>query len=429
MATKTTAFRKASDKESKWLYNKRKNDWAAYLESNLPDRVVHLWKYTDPAQFLLDNQHKISTNHSVQSNLSGLDKDLLKAEFAGYGYNRPDLMTIAMLNPELNETGIIFKDLNTAVFENENLVGNHLGHLIGSDFGKFEAMNSALWNSGLFLYIPDNTIIEKPIQLHRHPVGAATFLRLLVIVGKNAEVTLIDDYHGQITEGEGLLNSAVEIFAGAASRVRYANLQRLPHNCRAYITYRSRVDHGANIFSALGALGGSVSKVNTGTVLNGRGSESRIAGIVFGGKDQHFDYHTLHEHRADESFSNIDFRVILKDKAVSAYTGLIKIDEQARNCEAYQINRNLLLNPGTKAESIPELEILNDQVRCTHGATMGPIDPEMLFYLRSRGISNQEAVKTVVSGFVEPMINELPESLRETLRNMVVGKLTGEDND
>ena len=142
-------------------------------------------------------------------------------------------------------------------------------------------------------------------------------------------------------------------------------------------------------------------------------------GVIFGDDKQHFDYHTMQHHKASESFSNLNFKVVLKDKAKSAYTGLIRIEKDTVNCEAYQENRNLLLNPGTKAESIPELEILTDQVRCTHGATMGPIDPEQIFYLKSRGIGETEAVKMIVIGFMESLLRQIPDDIAKILRDVI----------
>jgi len=148
-------------------------------------------------------------------------------------------------------------------------------------------------------------------------------------------------------------------------------------------------------------------------------------GVVFGDNDQHFDYHTVHHHKASNSYSDIDFKVVLKDKANSATTGLIRIEEDAQNCQAFQLNRNLLLNDGPKAESIPELEILCDQVQCSHGATVGPIDNNMMFYLMSRGIEKKEAVNIITRGFVEPTIQKLPEELGELTRNLIIEKMKG----
>ena len=148
-------------------------------------------------------------------------------------------------------------------------------------------------------------------------------------------------------------------------------------------------------------------------------------GLLFGSGYQHFDNHTLHDHRSGQTFSNINFKVVLRDKAVSAYTGLIKIENHAKGCQAYQENRNLLLSKGTRAETIPELEILNEDVSCSHGATIGPIDPMQVFYLESRGIRHDEAVRMVVSGFVSNTLQQVPDDLRERISAFVEQRLEG----
>lgn len=422
---KDADFRQIGRNEPEWLYNLRKDGWVSYHGMPLPDPVAHLWRYTDPVNFMIDNPADMMKVLPALSDITEREGSLMKPEYSAYGYNRSDFMTFALLDRSLADSGVVFEDLYSAITRYEDLVRGRFGHLVNADFGKFEAMNFALWNTGLFLYVPDNTIIEKPVRLQRHPSSPKTFLRLLAVIGKNSEVTIIDDYSGECRKEDATLNSVVEIFAGESSRIHYAAIQRLAENCVSHITQRSRAGRDARIDSIFGAFGGNISKVNAGTILDGRGAQSNIHGVVFGNNHQHFDYHTMHHHRDDESHSDIDFKVLLKDKSTSAYTGLIRIDEDALNCEAYQMNRNLLLNRGPKAESIPELEILCDQVRCSHGATMGPIDPEMIFYLKSRGLSHNEAVRTVVSGFIEPTLNRLPADSAEIIRNLMMTKLKG----
>jgi len=422
-ATDKIDFRKIRKDEPKWAYNFRKNGWANYNRSDLPDRVVHLWKYTDPNHFLVENPYEVM--NLKRASADSAPRLTPKPEISGYGYNAAENITVAVLDEKTAESGVIFKDLHVAAEEDENIVGNYLGHLVDGSFGKFEAMNSALWNTGLFLYVPDNTVVEKPIRLQRHPSGLTTFLRLLVVVGNNSELTIIDDYSGECRNTDALCNGVAELFVGESSNVRYANIQRFGENCKSHLTQRARLDANARLHSVFAGLGGKVSKVNAGTILAGRGAESKMSGVVFTGGSQHFDYHTLHHHESSETFSDIDFKVILKDKGISAYTGLIKINEDAQNCEAYQMNRNLLLNRGPKAESIPELEILCDQVRCSHGSTTGPIDPEILFYLRSRGFSHDEAVRTVIGGFVEPTLEQVPSDLRDIVSEYMMRKLEG----
>jgi len=417
-------FRPRHEDEPEWFYNLRVKSWDRYQETPLPDKVVHLWRYTKPEWFQSNGLDLAMNRFPIVSAVKDNEIAPLNKEYGAFGCNHGDRVIYTQLSDELKESGVIFTDLMTAVLNHPELVKKYLGKLIGSDFGKFEAQNLALWNTGMFLYIPPNIHIDKPIFMHRHPNSNYNMSRLLVIADKNSQATIIDDYAGHNAKDDFIANSVIEIFAGQDSHVRYVSPQNLSDSVRSYITQRTQAEKNAQVYTMFVSLGADVSKQNLGTVISGKGANSQMLGILFGNEKQHFDHHTLHHHVAGDSYSNIDFKVVLKDKAVSAYTGLIKIDENTLNCEAYQENRNLLLNKGTKAESIPELEILNDQVSCSHGATVGPIDPEMVFYLQARGFSREDAVRTIVRGFIEPLLQIIPEDLRNMMQNMVEFKLT-----
>lgn len=423
MITNTIDFRKIMKNEPAWLYNVRRDGWSAYYDSPLPDRVVHLWRYTPPERFLIDKLDDIMQAGAIPGNGNGRKSIPITENQAAIGYNLPDMTTVTETTPHLSEQGVRFLDLATAIETDDGMVQESLGKLVNSNFGKFEALNLALWIVGFYLYIPDNVIIEKPIYLNRVPTGPNTITRLLVVAGKNSQATIIDNYRDASDSIGGQFNAVVEIAADDHSRLRYVGLQNFSERITSYATQRSRVGSQADVLTVQSILGGAVSKVNAGTILDGRGANSRISGLMFGNNNQHFDLHTLHNHRNHKAYSNIDVKVVLKDKATSAYTGLIRIEEKTINNEAYQENRNLLLNHGPKAESIPELEILSDEVRCTHGATVGPIDPETIFYLKSRGIDYDQAVRMIVSGFFEPTIKNIPEDLHDVVRDIVSGKL------
>ena len=173
-------------------------------------------------------------------------------------------------------------------------------------------------------------------------------------------------------------------------------------------------------------LGGRTNKVHLGNVLAGANAQAEMIGVVYGSHGQHFDNHTEHLHEANNSFSDMDFKVVLEDRARSAYTGLIRIEEHARNCEAYQENRNLMLDASCRAESIPELEILNQDVRCTHGATVGPIDEEQVYYLMTRGLPRRTAQTLIVEGFFGPALDRIGnETLRQRLWDTIDAKIEG----
>jgi len=420
-----TDFRKISRFEPDWLYNLRKSGWDYFQNTPLPDRAGHLWRYSDPQAFLIDNAERAMNILPVLIN-GGIAENLTEGlNFAALGRNNSDLSKIIQTAHKTDHSGIIFQDLLSAAMDYPDWVEKYLGKLVTPNYGVFEALNIALWNTGMFLYVPDNTVVERPIYLNRQSTGGNTITRLLAVIGRNSEATIIDDYNGQSLNGKTIVNSAVEIFAGDSSRTRYINLQQLGNSSNSLITHRAQLGSNAESYSIFISLGGTISKINAGTILNGRGSTSNIYGIAFGDKSQKFDHHTSQIHLASNSYSNIDFKIVLKDKAISAYTGLIKIAKDAVNCEAFQENRNLLLDKGTKAESIPELEILTDQVKCSHGATVGPIDPQMIFYLKSRGYSTEDAVKTLVMGFVESTLHKMPGDLEKSAREAISRKLEG----
>lgn len=419
----TVEFRPIGKEEPMWLYELRSEGWKHYHQTSLPERVNHLWRYTDPAQFVIEKPEELQNFLPIIPDGSPQDIRQMNPEHAAFGYNRSDLFTFAQVSPELAGKGVIFKDLFSATRENGDLVQKYLGRLIEPGFGKFESLNMALWNTGLFLYIPDNVVIEKPIYLHRHPTGRFTTLRLLVVAGDNSQATIMDDYSCHCRHDGAIANSAVELYAGDSANIKYVNMQQLADDNVMFMTIRSEVGQSTDFYSLFGGFGSAVAKINVGAKLIGKGANSRMAGIIFADGKQHFDYHTRHHHTAGESFSDLDFKVILKDRAASAYTGLIRIEKDTVNCEAYQENRNLLLNKGTRAESIPELEIMTDQVRCTHGATMGPIDPEMVFYLKSRGFSQTDAMRTIVEGFVASTLKRAPVEAVRIIQNLVSEKL------
>jgi Fe-S cluster assembly protein SufD len=413
-----------------WLRERRRLARETFNNTLLPRRGLHLWRYTDPAKFLLDHGgvsdtvfaedydavEKVELSHLEQGRLAALVTDFGGREIRIHGVDG------------LSKQGVVISALSEAVERHHDLVERHLYQLVNSQTGKFEAMNGALFNDGIFIYVPDKVTIDKPLHLLRETgnVNSACFPRLLVVVGENAEVTIIDEYGGgspDIDRGVSHSNGAVEIFGGRDSRIRYVLLQRQAPGTHAYLTHRARIERGATMLTIPLTFGGSISKQNFGVILNGEGAESNMYGLLFGSDYQHFDNHTLQHHNANKTLSNIDFKVVLRDRAVSAYTGLIRIEKGAKTCEAYQENRNLLLNKGTKAETIPELEILNEDVKCTHGATIGPLDPLSVFYLTSRGIQRDNAVRMIVSGFVEATLKRIPEDLKGRISEFVTSRL------
>ncbi len=411
------AFRQKDKTEPEWSYELRKKGWEFYSDSPLPQRSDHLWRYNNPASFDIENSERF-VKGSPGISESPSDKTVKISEIsAGFGIIEPGFQSAVQWNSDFKNTGIIFTDLFSALKENSELVERYLGKLVGPDFGKFEALNHALWNAGLLLYIPDNMKLEAPIHIQYSPASDFDFRRLLIIVGNNVEATIIDDYSGGKSDGATISNGVFEIFVGDNSKLRFLNINRTSGNIRSYITGRGEIGRDTTIESVYAGFGGGNTKVNTGVILNGKGSNSRMTGFVFGDKKRITDFHTRHHHVSGESYSDLNFKAVVKDESQSVYTGLIRIEKKADNCEAFQENRNLILNKSARAESIPELEILTDQVRCSHGATMGPVDPELLFFMKSRGISEPTAIQLVIEGFFESAMTKLPDVFKDMLKS------------
>lgn len=412
-----------------WLRDIRKSSRDTYNKTPLPRRGLHLWRYTDPTKFTIDKSAiKDSQFDDMFDKLKNDEIKNLKNDYIAALATDKSGREIEFYETDIIQLhGIVIKKLSEAVESHYDIVNRYLYKLINSETGKFEAMNSALWNDGIFIYIPDGKIVETPIHLLRESglANSAQFPRLLVVVGKNAEVSIIDEYGGGAVNGEGqsYTNAAVEIFGQQDSRTRYIFLQRQTNSSTVYLSHRAQVEQNATILTIPLSFGGAISKQNFRVTLNGRGADSKMYGLLFGTGRQHFDNHTLHHHAVGNTTSDIDFKVVLKDKANSAYTGLIKIEHNAKTCEAYQENRNLLLSKGCHAETIPELEILNEDVMCSHGATLGPIDPEMVFYLKCRGIEESVAVRMIVAGFVEGTMRQVPADIKERLTDYVIERL------
>lgn len=393
-------------KAGDWLAEARAGAMSTFRSLPMPDRASHLWRYSDPADFL-----------PLDAGAAGGD---------GAAAGGSDLLSQAKTSIDIDATarslGVIAVPLAIAATETADLVRAHLGRIVVAETGKMEALNAATWSSGYLVRVPRHVQCTTPIRISTDLDGAFGAVRNLILIEEGASATIVEDASGDGVKGTRRIE-ATEVFAAAGSHVRLVSVQRLGRNGTLHRTERVRLDRGARASIVMVSFGAGNYKADVGVVLDGEGSESRMIGLCFGDGKQRADHHTLQDHRGPHTSSDIDFRVVLGGRARSAYTGLIRIAQEAPYCEAYQENRNLLLSDNAKAESIPELEILTDEVRCKHGATVGPIDPDQLFYIRSRGLSAAEATRMVVTGFLETTLAHIPEGLQEPIREELARRL------
>lgn len=396
--------------ESRALLDLRERARARLQSMSLPHRARHLWRYTDPALFV-----PASDSTAVMPVASApewrLDEPHAGAALLAGGA----LHTVAVAD-SARAAGVEITDLHRARPE-------LLGTLVGSDHGFVEAINAAAWRSGVLVRVPAGVTLTEPIRV-RVAAGPLTLPRVLVLGEEGSSFEILEGHVGGAAGGRVL--SVSEIFVAANASVRYGLVQRWESGVVGHVTARARVAEGSCFQMSLASFGGATYKADVGALLAGEGAQAETYGVAMGGEQQHFDHHTEHIHLAPKTHSNLDFKVALTHAARSAYTGMIRIAPGAGGSEAYQENRNILLSEDARAESIPELEILTDDVRCSHGATVAPLDPEQLFYLESRGLARLQAMRVIIYGFLDQTLTRLPQSTRERIEAMVAERLHAE---
>lgn len=400
---------KAGQADPAWLRQRRSQAWDLQQEAPLPSRAVHRWRYTDP-KLLAPGERRVFDSRPLR------DAGALEGNDAAVEIRRTlEGDATFRLSQEARDAGVLVSDLAAAAHERTE-VKRWLGQLVDAEDSVFSAMNAALWSGGLFLRVPAGATVSLPIRmiLDLDQADGVCFTRSLIFIGENANVTLADEVNHDIDEARGLmLHRALELVIGSGAQVRFSSLQDAPKDMTIYNVGKARIERDAALTYIFGSFGGGVSKSDFTSDLVERGASVDASGLVFGRERQSFDHHVVQRHEAGETTSKLDVRVALDDRARSAATGLLWIGPEGAGAEAYQENHNLLLSERANAISLPELEILTDDVKASHGATGGPVDPEQLYYLMTRGLKPREAEAIVVAGFFEPLLSRIPDERLE----------------
>jgi Fe-S cluster assembly protein SufD len=297
--------------------------------------------------------------------------------------------------------------------------------LVGWD-EKFAAHNAALWKHGLLVHVPRGVVLEQPlyVRVANAVEGGSLFWRLLVVAEPESRFALIEEYVSASPELAGYSNAAVEIVVKHAAKVEYVSIQNLSRGTWHFASHHARVERDAELDWVTGGFGSAKGKVRIQNDLAGPGATSRVTGAYFADGKQHLDYDTFQEHMAPSTTSDFAFKGALRDNARTVWRGMIRVEEGAQKTNAYQENRNLLLSKTAHADSIPGLEILANDVRCTHGATLGQVDRDQLFYLMTRGLTRSEAERLIVRGFFQDVLDRVElEAVREALAEALEARI------
>jgi Fe-S cluster assembly protein SufD len=371
---------------------------ARYEALPLPSTKDEHWRFTD---------------------LAGFDPDAWTANGAGEIAAPPSLIDVDVAGAAyVGEGGIEIERAPDGVrFEPLTDEHEHLYSLVGWD-EKFAAHNAALWKHGLLVRVPRGVVVEQPlyVRLANSVEGGSLFWRLLIVAEPESRFSLIEEYASASPELRGYSNAAVEIVVQQAAKVEYVSVQNLSRETWHFASHHARVERDAELDWVAGGFGSAKGKIRIQNDLAGPGATSRVTGAYFADGTQHLDYDTFQEHMAPSTTSDFAFKGALRDKARTVWRGMIRVEEGAQKTNAYQENRNLLLSKTAHADSIPGLEILANDVRCTHGATLGQVDRDQLFYLMTRGLDRAEAERLIVRGFFQDVLDRVElEPVRDAL--------------
>ncbi len=418
--------------EPDWLRERRLAAWEIYERTPMPSRTDEEWRRTDIRRLPIDAVLPFAELRSRVSGPEALPQALF--EILGDAALRSGLLTqvdgtvvYAQLDPNTLQQGVIFTDLLTAAREVPELVQRYfMTEAVTPQENKFTALHGAFWSGGTFLYVPENVEVALPLRsfVWAETPGTGIFAHTLLIAEPGATVVLIDTWASPTVEEPLIASNVVEIIAKEGAQVRYIQLQDWGYSVWNFTTQRALLQQDAVVNTLNVSLGSKLSKAFIASNLVGPGATAEMLGLYFADDSQHLDHQTRQWHVAPYASSDLLYKGALKDRARTVFSGLIKVFPQAQRTDAYQANRNLILSPNARADTIPNLEIGANDVRCTHGATVGQVEEEYIFYLMSRGISRPEAVKLIVDGFFDEVIERVPVTeVQETVRGAIARKI------
>jgi Fe-S cluster assembly protein SufD len=411
-----------------WFSDQQREAWQQFEALPMPTRKDQAWRFSNVALLNLE-PFKISgplsedDRKNILKYSSGLDHYAARLIFAN-----DQLIERDVVSEDLKRRGVIFQPLERAMVEHADLFRKYFMSTearLGS--AKFAALHKALVSSGTFLFVPRGLEIKEPIEIFhwlRHD-NMSVFPHLLLVTDELAKVTVIEHFRSCDRRTAGFACGVNDLIAGPGAKVTYVCAQNWAENVIALQMNSTTVDHDASAMSLNLHLGGKYSRFESLSRLIGEGGRSDLLAVAVAKHQQEFDARTLQDHISPHTASDLLYKNALDDRARTIFGGLIRVEPHAHFTDAYQKVRNLLLSDDSEANSMPGLEILADNVRCTHGATSGQIDEEELFYLRTRGIPTKVAQRLLVTGFLDEVIQRLDHpAIAEHLHRLIEEKFS-----
>jgi Fe-S cluster assembly protein SufD len=409
-----------------WFREQQRAAWAQFEAIPSPTRKEQAWRFSnvdalDLSPFTRPAPLADDARAEIIERSTGLEQTAARLVFAD-----EQLVLRDVLPQALRDRGVIFQPLERAIIEHADVFRRHfMAHPATLGSARFAALHQALVNSGTFLYVPRGVEIELPIEVFHwlHGENAAVFPHMLLVADEMSKVTVIEHFR---STDNGLLGFACgvnDLVAGKGAKVTYVCAQNWGRNVRALQMNVTTVDRDASAKSLNLHLGGAYSRFESLSRLIGEGARSDLLAVAIADAQQEFDARTLQDHLSPHTTSDLLYKNALNGRARSIFGGLIRVEPHAHFTDAYQTVRNLLLSDDSEANSMPGLEILADNVKCSHGATSGQIHEDELFYLLARGIPKPAAQQLLVAGFLNEVIDRLQHSaIAAHLRELIAAK-------
>jgi Fe-S cluster assembly protein SufD len=420
--------------EPAWLRQRRLDAWRVYEATPMPTLQDEEWRRTDISALALDELLPFArASYPPVDSVGQLPEELhafLDKRHPEGGLLVQHDSQVVHVSPaeESAKQGVIFTSLERAVREHPELVKRYLmTQCLPPEHGKFAALHAALWSGGVFVYVPRGVEVALPLRVCHWLTrpGLAVFPHTLIVLEAGSKITFIGEQSSPALDGQALFCGATEVYLHAGAQLRHVSVQQLGQQVYNLGAQRHLLQRHSRLDSLVISLGGKLTKSFVESVLQGSEANAQMRGVVFGGGDQHFDHQTLQEHVAPDCSSDLLFKAVVKDQAMSVHLGIVRVHRDGRGTDASQTVRNLMLSEGARAHPILPLEIAASDIRrCSHAATVGQVDEGQLFYLMSRGLSREDAQKLIVDGFFQPILEAIPlMSIQHRLRRAVDEKL------
>ena len=331
------------------------------------------------------------------------------------------------IQSSLEDQGVIFLDMDSALREYPEILQEYFGTVIPSNDNKYAALNTAVWSGGSFIYVPPGVEVEMPLQAYFriNTQNMGQFERTLIIVDEGAYVHYVEGCTAPIFSSASLHSAVVEIMVKKGGRCRYTTIQNWSNNVYNLVTKRAVADQDATMEWVDGNLGSRLTMKYPAVILRGEGAHGEVLSIAFAGDGQHQDAGAKITHLAPNTTSQIISKSISKDGGRASYRGLLKIDEAAHHSKSNVVCDALLLDDASRSDTYPTIEIDAKNVAMGHEASVSKVGEDQLFYLMSRGISEDEANAMIVNGFLEPLVKELPMEYALELNRLIQIQLEG----